>query len=106
VHGAGAHHHTISVPTLLARRSPAIGSLVCARLGDQELWELVNNTNELQNFHIHQTKICRARLPPGFADKDATRDPAIIATSHVPEFGTIAGVKDVDVWHDTLPVPP
>ena len=99
------HHHTISVPTLLARRSPAIGSLVCARLGNQELWELVNNTNELQNFHIHQTKICLARLPPGFADKDATRDPATIATSHVPEFGTIA-VKDVDVWHDTLPVPP
>src|SRR6266481_5156197 len=24
----------------------------------------------------------------------------------LPEFGTIAGVKDVDVGHDTLPVPP
>jgi FtsP/CotA-like multicopper oxidase with cupredoxin domain len=46
-------HHTIGVPTLSARRSPAIGSRVCAKLDDQEIWELVNNTNELQNFHIH-----------------------------------------------------
>jgi hypothetical protein len=26
--------------------------------------------------------------------------------SQVPEFGTTAGVDKVDVWHDTLPVPP
>jgi hypothetical protein len=32
-------------------------------------------------------------------------DPANIVTSYVPEFGTIAGVKSVEVWHDTLPVP-
>jgi FtsP/CotA-like multicopper oxidase with cupredoxin domain len=84
---------------------------VCAKLGDQEVWELVNNTDELHNYHIHQTKFRLARsgdrgLPSGFTDKDAISDPANIVTSQVPEFGTITGLNGVDVWHDTLPVPP
>jgi FtsP/CotA-like multicopper oxidase with cupredoxin domain len=84
---------------------------VCVKLGDQEVWELINKTNELHNFHIHQTKFRLARngdpgLPPDFKNTDAIIDPADVVKSQVPEFGTTAGVDKVDVWHDTLPVPP
>jgi FtsP/CotA-like multicopper oxidase with cupredoxin domain len=84
---------------------------ICIKLGDQEVWELVNITNELHNFHIHQTKFRLARhgdpgVPTGFQDKDATVDPANVVESQVPEFGATSGIDKVDVWHDTLPVPP
>jgi FtsP/CotA-like multicopper oxidase with cupredoxin domain len=84
---------------------------VCAKLGSDEVWEIDNRTNELHNFHIHQTKFRLARypdkgLPSGFKPGDAIVDPAGVVSSQVPNFGVDGPVKDVDVWHDTIPVPP
>lgn len=84
---------------------------VCARLRTSETWELVNQTNELHNFHIHQTKFRLARpgdrgVPNGFKFTDAIDDPAAAIKDQVPEFGSTLGVAAVDIWHDTIPVPP
>jgi FtsP/CotA-like multicopper oxidase with cupredoxin domain len=106
-----AKPHTIAPKPFQHAIPPQSDRHVCAKLGDQEVWELVNKTNELHNFHIHQTKFRLARhgdpgLPSDFQDGDAIVDPANVVKSQVPEFGTTAGVDKVDVWHDTLPVPP
>jgi hypothetical protein len=106
-----AKPHTIAPKPFQHAIPPQSDRHVCVKLGDQEVWELVNKTNELHNFHIHQTKFRLARhgdpgLPSDFQDGDAIVDPANVVKSQVPEFGTTAGVNQVDVWHDTLPVPP
>lgn len=106
----GGGPHTITPTPFQHAIPPQSDRHVCVKLGDQEVWELVNTTNELHNFHIHQTKFRLARqgdpgLPAGFRDADAMVDPAGVVKSQVPEF-TTSGVDKVDVWHDTLPVPP
>jgi FtsP/CotA-like multicopper oxidase with cupredoxin domain len=83
---------------------------VCVNLatGHRQLWELVNGTSELHNFHIHQMKF---RL----ADDDDFRfygiDPSAVPK---PEAATDCPLAVVakegrdkrDVWHDTLPICP
>jgi FtsP/CotA-like multicopper oxidase with cupredoxin domain len=69
---------------------------VCVRLsasGHGQLWELVNNTGELHNFHLHQAKFRLAR-------KDELERFGIDTAS----LPAAAGPADGDVWHDTLPV--
>lgn len=81
---------------------------VCPRLGEQEVWELVNKTGELHNFHIHQSKF-RLSLPsdPGVPQGSlAPQDPTGIIAKYVPEAQGATPDANVDVWHDTLPVPP
>ena len=81
---------------------------VCPRLGEQEVWELVNTTGELHNFHIHQTKF-RLSQPsdPGVPQGSlAMQDPTGIIAQYVPGAGGASPSATVDVWHDTLPVPP
>jgi FtsP/CotA-like multicopper oxidase with cupredoxin domain len=89
---------------------------VCAKLGTEEIWEVVNTTNELHNFHVHQTKFRLATaggrtappsLPPGYTDAMAIEDPKNVIENQLGETGRVpSGVKNVDIWHDTLPVPP
>jgi hypothetical protein len=76
-----------------------------------EVWELVNTTNELHNFHIHQTKFRLARAgdagaPPGLTASTAVQDPGKVVINQIPEFANTQSVNGVDVWHDTIPVPP
>ncbi len=81
---------------------------VCPRLGEQEVWELVNTTGELHNFHIHQTKFrLAAASDPGVPQGSlAIQDPTGIIAQYVPEAQGAVPDAQVDVWHDTLPVPP
>jgi hypothetical protein len=108
---SGAGPHTIAPRPFQHVNPPQSDRHVCVKLGDEEVWEIINKTNELHNFHIHQTKFRLARrgdrgLPADFQDTDAIVDPANLLKGQVPDFGTTAGVDKVDVWHDTLPVPP
>lgn len=97
---------------------------ICPVLGAQEVWELVNNTDEMHNFHIHQSKF---RLADAALDKGVPVGlTAVVATgsscatqpptaAFCDPLGVIAGVvpeatgalpTSVDAWHDTIPVPP
>jgi FtsP/CotA-like multicopper oxidase with cupredoxin domain len=107
----GSSAHTIPAVPFEHSAPPFLMRHVCAKLGDDEVWEIDNQTNELHNFHIHQTKFRLARpgdrgLPPNFKASDAIVDPAGVVSSQVPNFGVDGPVKDVDLWHDTIPVPP
>jgi hypothetical protein len=98
---------------------------VCPVLGAQEVWELVNNTDEMHNFHIHQSKFRLADatlddgVPSGLTavvstdpncDSDPTKgafcDPLGVVGSSVPDAGGAVPDRVVDMWHDTIPVPP
>jgi len=98
---------------------------VCPVLGSEEVWELVNTTDEMHNFHIHQTKfrLADARLDKGVPaglepivqsgedcaanpGKVAFCDPQGIVAPTVAETGGATQVALADAWHDTIPVPP
>ena len=103
--------HTIPPVSFEHAAPPFLMRHVCARLGEDEVWEIDNRTNELHNFHIHQTKFRLARpgdkgLPPNFQIPDALQDPASVVSGQVPGFGAVKPAPGVDVWHDTIPVPP
>ena len=91
-----------------AMQAPESVAHVCPRLGEQEVWELVNKTTEMHNFHIHQSKFRLAvPLDPGTPQGlVAVQDPTGILAQYVPETQGAAPQARVDVWHDTLPVPP
>jgi FtsP/CotA-like multicopper oxidase with cupredoxin domain len=79
---------------------------VCPVLGRTEVWEVVNETRELHNFHIHQARFRLARAgdagaPPGLTPAQALTDPTRL----------LAGLQDPDspaaaLWHDVMPVAP
>jgi FtsP/CotA-like multicopper oxidase with cupredoxin domain len=83
------------------------GLHACATLHRGEVWELINTTDELHNFHIHQGKFRLARKgDPGMPDSVAEtfQDPSKLLDGIVAE-GTSTN-PSVDLWHDTFPVPP
>jgi len=82
---------------------PGDARRVCAVLGRTEIWEVVNETPELHNFHIHQGRFRLARAGDAGA-------PADIAPALVDPTGALAGVQEAAVggaraWMDTVPVP-
>ena len=81
---------------------------VCPRLGEQEVWELVNKTGELHNFHLHQSKFRLARPSDAGAPRDmvAVQDPTGLIAQYEPEAQGAVPTANVDVWHDVFPVPP
>lgn len=94
---------------------------VCARFGAQEVWELVNNTDEMHNFHIHQSKFRLARqgdpgAPPDLAAPQSSTcagpgtpvvcDPFPVLGANLVDWSGAESTAGVDVWHDTIPVPP
>jgi FtsP/CotA-like multicopper oxidase with cupredoxin domain len=102
--------HTIGAQQfpMAAALSPDSVPHVCPRLGTQEVWELVNTTQELHNFHIHQTKFRLSvqsdpGVPPNLV---AFQDPSGLLTSSAPELQGAVPNADIDLFHDTLPVPP
>ena len=99
--GAGGPHGAGDLPPQVQH--------VCAVLGRGEVWELLNYTPELHNFHIHQDKFRLAvatdpGAPSDLAAEGPFRDPGNLLQG----FASIAtaGTGDVQAWHDTLPVPP
>jgi FtsP/CotA-like multicopper oxidase with cupredoxin domain len=91
--------------------NPAADRHICPRLGEQEVWELVNYSNEMHNFHIHQAKFRLSvpgdrGVPPGYTSAAAITDPTNMVASLAPEVAGQSPVANVDLWHDTLPVPP
>jgi FtsP/CotA-like multicopper oxidase with cupredoxin domain len=107
----GAHPHTIGPEPFIHAMPPESARHICAQLGTLEVWELVNITSELHNFHIHQTKFRLARpgdpgAPPNLSETTAFLDPGKVLTTDqdLPELNTVSA--DADVWHDTIPVPP
>jgi FtsP/CotA-like multicopper oxidase with cupredoxin domain len=83
------------------------GLHACATLHRGEVWELINTTDELHNFHIHQGKFRLARKgDPGMPDSvtETFQDPSHLLDGIVAE-GTTPN-PNVDMWHDTFPVPP
>jgi FtsP/CotA-like multicopper oxidase with cupredoxin domain len=83
------------------------GLHACATLHRGEVWELINTTDELHNFHIHQGKFRLARKgDPGMPDDVAEtfQDPSHLLDGLVSEGNTPS--PNVDLWHDTFPVPP
>jgi FtsP/CotA-like multicopper oxidase with cupredoxin domain len=83
------------------------GLHVCATLHRGEVWELINTTDELHNFHIHQGKFRLARKgDPGMPESqvDSFQDPFHLLDGLVAEGSSVD--PSVDLWHDTFPVPP
>ena len=83
------------------------GLHACATLHRGEVWELINTTDELHNFHIHQGKFRLARKgDPGMPDGVTATflDPSRLLDGLVAEGP--ATEPSVDMWHDTFPVPP
>ncbi len=81
---------------------------ICARLGTQEVWEIVNYTGELHNFHVHEDKFrltaqTDSGAPPGL---QAFQDPSGLIAQYEPEAQSAGAVTNVDVYHDTFPLPP
>jgi FtsP/CotA-like multicopper oxidase with cupredoxin domain len=106
----GAHPHTLAPEWFIHADPPESIRHICAQLGTMEVWELVNTTNELHNFHIHQTKFRLARVgdpgaPPNLTDAMVFADPGkVLAGQDLPELVHVSA--GADVWHDTIPVPP
>jgi FtsP/CotA-like multicopper oxidase with cupredoxin domain len=83
------------------------GLHVCATLHRGEVWELINTTDELHNFHIHQGKFRLARKgDPGIPGNqtESFQDPSHLLDGLVAEGPSVD--PSVDLWHDTFPVPP
>jgi len=85
------------------------GPHVCATLHRGEVWELINSTDELHNFHIHQDKFRLARrgdpgVPDGGDSFQPFQDPSHLLDGLVADDPRPDPSRDL--WHDTFPVPP
>jgi FtsP/CotA-like multicopper oxidase with cupredoxin domain len=79
----------------------------CVRLanGHGQLWELDNPTDEMHNFHIHQTKF---RLATDQDLKDYGIDPSSVPLQSGLEIktGVASPGAGRDLWNDTIPMYP
>ena len=102
--------HTIPVQPFPMEAMLAPNSVrhVCPRLGTQEVWEVVNYTGELHNFHIHQSKFRLTRQSDAGAPPNLVPvyDPTNIIAQNEPELAAGMPNSNVDVWYDTFPLPP
>ncbi len=102
--------HTIKPEAFPMEAMTAPNSLphICAQLGTQEVWEIVNYTGELHNFHLHQNKFRLTQqsdpgAPPNLV---SFQDPANLIAQYEPEARNNVSTESVDVWHDVFPLPP
>ena len=81
---------------------------ICPRLGESEVWEVVNTTSELHNFHLHQVKFrLSVQTDPGAPpDLNPIVDPTGIIAKYMPEVQGASPKARADLFHDTLPIPP
>lgn len=93
---------------------PGVGPHVCVRLGAVETWVLENDTDELHNFHIHQSKFRLATVSEVLGKEIANGpiyDPTNKLAKASPGLAAALTAETQDanadtVWHDTVPVPP
>ena len=79
----------------------------CSALGSQEVWEIVNTTDEIHNFHIHQVKFRQATAQE-IATSGGGTGAAIRADLSTQESGDALFGSSADAlgtWHDTFPIP-
>ena len=74
---------------------------LCVEAGHAERWQLVNITNEVHNFHIHQLKFIVAR---GGDDRPVWRAPSPLDDQVLPEELIFQG-GETELQHDTIVVP-
>ncbi len=93
---------------MAAMTAPDTMPHVCPKLGEQEVWEIVNESGEMHNFHIHQNKFRLTR--PGDAGAPAQlaafQDPTGTFTSYIPEIQNASPSGVVDIWRDVIALPP
>ena len=81
---------------------------ICAKSGEQEVWEILNASGEMHNFHIHQGKFRLTR--PGDSGAPfglvSYQDPTGQFASFIPELQSTSGNTVVDIWRDTIALPP
>ena len=109
--GSGANTIPQSYFSMADMTNPSADRHICPRLGEQEVWELVNDSDEMHNFHIHQAKFRLSvpgdrGVPPGYTAAQAITDPTNLVAALAPEVAGQSPVANVDMWHDTLPIPP
>jgi FtsP/CotA-like multicopper oxidase with cupredoxin domain len=96
--------------------APAFGhdpyGAVCTFLGHTETWVLENDTDEVHNFHIHQSEFQLAldkRADPAFfsAPPGRTVDPLLGVSDQAVQAADGEGreAEEAVLYHDTIPVP-
>lgn len=76
---------------------------VCAVLGRTEVWEVVNESHELHNFHIHQGRFRLARA--GDAGAPAGLRPVLVDPANALAGAQDPGIGGARAWMDSIPVP-
>ncbi len=81
---------------------------ICPRLGEQEVWEVLNASGVLHNFHIHQNKFRLTRPGDSGAPFYLTgfQDPTNMVAPYIPEVQDAKAGATVDVWRDVIGLPP
>ena len=84
---------------------PERAQRLCPILGRTEVWEVVNESHELHNFHIHQGRFRLART----GDADAPADLTVAATL-TDQAGQLTGLHEAAsgaarIWMDSIPIP-
>ncbi len=84
---------------------PAQARRLCPVLGRTEVWEVVNESHELHNFHIHQGRFRLARAGDAGAPSGLTA-----ATTLTDPAGMLTGLHDAASgaarsWMDSIPIP-
>ncbi len=95
-----------SMASMLA---PDVLPHICVKSGEQEVWEILNASGEMHNFHIHQTKFRLSRpgdsgAPAGMAS--SYQDPTGQFAAFIPELQTTSPGLVTDIWRDTIALPP
>ncbi len=88
--------------------APDVVPHICPRLGEQEVWEILNASGQLHNFHIHQNKFRLTQpsdsgAPPNL---QAFQDPASMVAQYIPEMQYASPSRTVDIWRDTIALAP
>lgn len=93
--------------------SPGMRPHICVESGKVELWLLENDTPELHNFHIHQTRFRLANVKEMQEHHIAgqpVQDPAGLFQKNKTPGGIAPLLAEAEtqgaVWHDSIPVPP
>ena len=81
---------------------------ICVKSGEQEVWEILNASGQMHNFHIHQNKFRLTRpgdsgAPFGLVNY---QDPTGQFASFVPELQSTSPNAVTDIWRDTIAIPP
>ena len=95
---------------MAAMNAPDAIPHICARLGDQEVWEIVNLSGEMHNFHIHQSKFRLSRPEDSGAPvtllAGAYQDPSNLISPYIPELTESSNNNKLDIWRDVIALPP